>query len=172
MTRSLKQTQYQLPTAQFSSIHTGFQSPIAIAQRPYSTSTAPTADNIITELEDLYEMTKDEFEIATESTDNATIYAASDRDSARDALNELCAIYYLYTAREGDHDTGILAGPDRVPVSGEELLHGPRTRVVDPAYDPAEVSDSVRDEVRKRVAHRIRELRNAVQLLEERTKAD
>lgn len=35
-------------------------------------------------------------------------------------------------------------------------------------YDPADIAPEVREEVRKRVGQRVRELDNAVQLLEER----
>ncbi|PTU22507.1 hypothetical protein P175DRAFT_0499038, partial [Aspergillus ochraceoroseus IBT 24754] len=67
---------------------------------PYSTASTgkPQADEIIEEIQDLYETAKDEFEIASESTDGATIYAASDRESARDALDQLLAVYSIYTS--------------------------------------------------------------------------
>lgn len=55
------------------------------------------ADLLVEEIEELYDAAKDEFEIATDSTNAATIYAASDRASARDALNHLTRVYTLYT---------------------------------------------------------------------------
>ncbi|KAJ6103047.1 hypothetical protein N7486_005474 [Penicillium sp. IBT 16267x] len=145
--------------------------------RQYSTGAPkPTADALIEELQDLYEIAKDEFEIATESTDGGTIYAASDRDSARDALNEFCATYFLYTSRPGEEDTGVILRSGEpmsgtrlreaeVVTLGEEDENGP---VVDTAFDPVSVDVAVRDEVRRRIGQRVRELRNAVELLEER----
>lgn len=143
--------------------------------KQYTTSqstTTPTADQLIDELQDLYEVAKDEFEIATDSTDGATIYAASDRESARDALNQLCTVYHLYTAKPGsstsEAELGV-AGGQNVEESAGEAASGP---VVETGADPASVRDEVRDEVRKRVGQRVRELRNAVEVLEERAKAD
>ncbi|KAJ5637619.1 hypothetical protein N7490_007498 [Penicillium lividum] len=141
----------------------------------YSTR-APTADALIEELQELYETAKDEFEIATESTDGATIYAASDRDSARDALNEFCATYFLYTSRPGEEDTGVvlrsgeaMSGTSlreaEVVLLGEEGEDGP---VVDTEFEPSSVEVDIREEVRRRIGQRVRELRNAVELLEER----
>ncbi|KAJ6036221.1 hypothetical protein N7540_000500 [Penicillium herquei] len=138
----------------------------------------PTADAVIEELQDLYEIAKDEFEIATESTDGGTIYAASDRDSARDALNDLCATYFLYTHKPGDEDTGIVLRSGE-KLSGSKLLSGESVilsegqeegegRVVDTGFEPQNIEVAVRDEVRRRVGQRVRELRNAVEHLEER----
>ncbi|KAJ5740772.1 hypothetical protein N7493_000644 [Penicillium malachiteum] len=143
-----------------------------------SNRNAPTADAVIEELQDLYEIAKDEFEIATESTDGGTIYAASDRDSARDALNDLCATYFLYTHKPGEEDTGILLRSGE-KLSGSKLLSGEAViltegheegegRVVDTGFEPQNIDVAVRDEVRRRVGQRVRELRNAVEHLEER----
>ncbi|KAJ5630775.1 uncharacterized protein N7484_010875 [Penicillium longicatenatum] len=151
-----------------------------IHPRQYSTAPKPTADALIEELQDLYEIAKDEFEIATESTDGGTIYAASDRESARDALNDFCATYFLYTSRPDEEDTGVvlrsgeamsgtrLRNAEVVTLSeGEE--QGP---VVDTTFDPANVEVTVREEVRRRIGQRVRELRSAVELLEERAHAE
>lgn len=112
-----------------------------------------------------YEIAKDEFEIATDSTDNATIYAASDRDSCRDALNQFIATYSLYTSSEirptAESHQPQQAQPDD---SGMDA--------VGTGYDPADIEPAVREEVKKRVGQRVRELENAVQLLEERAQAD
>lgn len=141
---------------------------------PYTTSTrTPTADDLITEIQDLYEVAKDEFEIATDSTDSSTIYAASDRESARDALNQLCAVYHLYTAKPGstptsDAELGV-AGGENIEVNAADAGEGP---VVETNFDPGSVADEVRGEVRRRVGQRVRELRNAVEVLEERSKAE
>ncbi|KAJ5160436.1 uncharacterized protein N7482_007440 [Penicillium canariense] len=154
-----------IPTQiQYSLAATQSSAPIA---RTYSSDAAgkPTADLLIEELQDLYEVAKDEFEIATDSTDGATIYAASDRESSRDALNQLCAVYHLYTARPGEEvDSGV-----KVEAGAEKDGEAP---VVETKFNPADISGEVRDEVRRRVGQRVRELRNAVEVLEERAHAE
>jgi hypothetical protein len=142
--------------------------------RTYSSTTTthpkPTADLLIEEIQDLYEIAKDEFEIATDSTDGATIYAASDRESARDALNQLCAVYHLYTARPGeDVDSGVRIVGKEGEDGENESEENP---VVETRFNPEDVRVQVRDEVRRRVGQRIRELRNAVEVLEERAHAE
>ncbi|EAU38823.1 predicted protein [Aspergillus terreus NIH2624] len=117
-------------------------------------------DEMVEELQELYETAKDEFEIATESTDGATIYAASDRESARDALNQLLAVYSLYTT-----DIASTAG-------SQEPEPDDRSEIVETNFDPAAIPAEVRDEVKRRVGQRVRELQNAVEVLEERAKAD
>lgn len=127
--------------------------------RAYSPSASPTeasADNLIEELQDLYEIAKDEFEIATDSTDGSTIYAASDRESARDALNQLVTVYELYIGARG------------VDGAGEEAGEREGEGVVETKFEPAAVSDEVRGEIKRRVGQRVRELKNAVEILEER----
>ncbi|KAJ5370354.1 uncharacterized protein N7496_006446 [Penicillium cataractarum] len=139
--------------------------------RPYSSTTPPkpTADLLIEELQDLYEIAKDEFEIATDSTDGATIYAASDRESARDALNQLCAVYHLYTVRPGeDVDSGVR----NIENGGEGRSEVGEDAVVETNFNPEDVGAEVRGEVRRRVGQRVRELRNAVEVLEERAHAE
>ncbi|KAJ5113625.1 hypothetical protein N7456_002159 [Penicillium angulare] len=134
-----------------------------------------TADALIEEIQDLYEIAKDEFEIATESTDGGTIYAASDRDAARDALNDLAATYFLYSYREGEEDTGVVLRSGE-KMTGSRLLSGEGVVLgegVEGAEEfkagyEGEIGDEIKAEVRKRVGQRIRELRNAVELLEER----
>lgn len=133
------------------------------ADRKGSTGKAE-ADLLVEELQELYEVAKDEFEIATESTDSSTIYAASDRESARDALNQLSTVYGLYTARPGEVENetdGSSSGVDSA-----------ESAIVETQYNPAEVPQGVKDEVRRRVGHRIRELKNAVEALEERAMED
>jgi hypothetical protein len=115
------------------------------------------ADLLVEELQELYEVAKDEFEIATESTDTSTIYAASDRESARDALNQLSSVYGLYTAKPGE-----IANDN-----ASEEAEGDGT-IIETNYNPAEIPQGVKDEVRRRVGQRIRELRSAVEALEER----
>ncbi|PYI03275.1 hypothetical protein BO78DRAFT_399888 [Aspergillus sclerotiicarbonarius CBS 121057] len=109
-----------------------------------------------------YEVAKDEFEIATESTDSATIYAASDRESARDALDELVAVYTVYT-RDGSF-VNQSAG-----TQGQE--EGQGLVDVDTGLNPEEVEEGVRGEVKRRVGTRVRELVAAVEALEERANA-
>ena len=59
------------------------------------TSTTPQraspqpADAIVETLTDLYGTARDEFEIAAEETEKKTVYAADDRDAAREAFAEL-----------------------------------------------------------------------------------
>ncbi|KAJ5620359.1 hypothetical protein N7510_004343 [Penicillium lagena] len=131
---------------------------------PNATSGKSEADLLVEELQELYEVAKDEFEIATDSTEAATIYAASDRESARDALSQLTAVYNLYTT--GDTQVHVTEGQANAEGSGEA---GP---AIETMHDPAEISQAVRDEVKKRVAQRVRELVNAVEVLEEKAKAD
>lgn len=133
--------------------------------RPYSASSVtgrPPADLLVEELQDLYEIATDEFEIATDSTDSATIYAASDRESARDALNQFIAVYHLYSGKPGEQMEGVGLG-------GSTTEGSP---IVETNYNPKGVSDEVRDEVRRRVGQRVRELRSAVVVLEERARAE
>ncbi|KAJ5366563.1 hypothetical protein N7541_000504 [Penicillium brevicompactum] len=125
------------------------------------------ADLLVEELQELYEVAKDEFEIATESTDTSTIYAASDRESARDALNQLSAVYGLYTAKAGEVQS---EGQNQSP--GEEGEGDGEGAIIETNYDPAEIPQGVKDEVRRRVGQRIRELRSAVEALEERAMED
>lgn len=121
-----------------------------------SSSGKAEADLLVEELQELYEVAKDEFEIATESTDTSTIYAASDRESARDALNQLSAVYGLYTARPGEVEN---------EKEGDADGDG---SIVETNYNPAEIPSGVKDDVRRRVGQRIRELTQAVEALEER----
>lgn len=134
------------------------------ADRKGSTGKAE-ADLLVEELQELYEVAKDEFEIATESTDSATIYAASDRESARDALNQLSTVYAIYTARPGEIE-------NETDGSSSEVEESVESAIVETQYNPAEVPQGVKDEVRRRVGHRIRELKNAVEALEERAMED
>lgn len=136
-----------------------------LQKRAYSFLHPPgkaTGDLLVEELQDLYEVATDEFEIATDSTDSATIYAASDRESARDAFNQFVAVYHLYSAKPGEKMDGVGAGGS--------LTEG--SPIVETNFDPTAVSDELRDEVRRRVGHRVRELRSAVVNLEERARAE
>ncbi|GIC92088.1 uncharacterized protein Aud_008545 [Aspergillus udagawae] len=135
--------------------------------RSFSTGKSQ-ADLLVEELQELYETAKDEFEIATDSTASSTIYAASDRESARDALNQLLAVYSLYT-------TGIATTAESH--APQEIQQGDgnadeQGQVVNTNFDPSEIPARVRDEVRRRVGQRVRELRNAVEGLEERAHAE
>ncbi len=178
-----------------SSHTTAIPNPSAVARtiprtghlRTYTTTTGtpptPTADALIEELQSLYEIAKDEFEIATDSTDGATIYAASDRESARDALNQLCVVYHLYTARPGeDVDSSVRVvggetegrGVSALDLEKEAGAEGGKVdgAVVETNFNPEDVPGEVRKEVRRRVGHRVRELRNAVEVLGERALAE
>ncbi|PYI35194.1 hypothetical protein BP00DRAFT_422530 [Aspergillus indologenus CBS 114.80] len=131
-------------------------------RRPYTTGKS-TSDIIVEELQDLYETAKDEFEIATESTDGATIYAASDREAARDALNELLAVYTLYT-----RDVSLLDAAGRSGVARLLGAEGADEVRIDTGLNPQGIEDAVRQEVRRRVGQRVRELKAAVEGLEGR----
>ena len=55
-------------------------------------------------LTDLYATAKDEFEIAAEETEKKTVYAADDRDAAREAFGILKEAYEK-AVRESDPET-------------------------------------------------------------------
>ncbi|EFR03668.1 hypothetical protein MGYG_06664 [Nannizzia gypsea CBS 118893] len=129
--------------------------------RNYSTSQSTkniTVDDYIQEIEDLYAIAKDELEIAAESTAAATIYAASDRISMREAFDDLNHAYGAYAdnnpppedieSKDGGDGTGI-------------------TEVRSTSYDSTNIPAEVRAEIKRRVGHRIREIENAVKSLEE-----
>ncbi|KAL2011662.1 hypothetical protein VTN00DRAFT_4380 [Thermoascus crustaceus] len=163
------------------------------------------ADLLVEEIQELYDAAKDEFEIAVDSTNAATIYAASDRASARDALNHLVRVYTLYTemTTSSAPDTpaavhvpegGTATAPvPKEPVAQQKAAEGrtdplttgdpaagPPLRGEDtesvvgitPNYNPEEISQEVREEVKRRVGQRVRELKNAVEALEERASAE
>ncbi|KAI9041577.1 uncharacterized protein KD926_006651 [Aspergillus affinis] len=170
--RSLTRT---TPVAQTLSSTSTFSSTSASASasttRTLATSSGKSpADEIVEELQELYENAKDEFEIATDSTDGGTIYAASDRESARDALNQLLIVFELYTQDHSPTQTAVRAQVRAETEEGrrEEGEGEDDGQVVETNFDPAAVEPEVREEVKKRVAQRVRELRNAVELLEER----
>lgn len=54
-------------------------------------------------LTDLYSTAKDEFEIAAEETEKKTVYAADDREAAKQALNTLREAYER-AIKESDPD--------------------------------------------------------------------
>ncbi|KAF9887510.1 hypothetical protein FE257_010088 [Aspergillus nanangensis] len=146
------------PHPQSRTLHPNFQ----LTTRTLATTSTgySQGDEIVEELQDLYETAKDEFEIATESTDGSTIYAASDRESARDALDQLLTVYSLYTTDIASTASANDPEPDD------------QSQVVETAFDPAAIPTEVREEVKRRVGQRVRELRNAIEVLEERAKAD
>src|SRR4051794_22827620 len=53
----------------------------------------PTADALMENLNDLYSTARDEFEIAAEETEGKTIYAADDREAAKEAFAVLKEAY-------------------------------------------------------------------------------
>ncbi|KAH8425831.1 uncharacterized protein LDX57_003575 [Aspergillus melleus] len=164
--RSLTRT---VPVAQ--TLSSTSTSASASTSRTLATSSGKTpADEIVEELQELYENAKDEFEIATDSTDGGTIYAASDRESARDALNQLLIVFELYTQDHSPTQTAVRAQVRAEAEEGrrEEGEGEDEGQVIETNFDPSAVEPEVREEVKKRVAQRVRELRNAVELLEER----
>ncbi|KAG5294829.1 3-oxoacyl-(Acyl-carrier-protein) reductase [Histoplasma ohiense] len=135
----------------------------------------PKADDYIQELQDLYEIVKDELEIAAESTAAATIYAVSDRISLREAFDDLDHAYSAYTGTtphpsrlERPANARLAGKEDGAKVFGEGGEgDGERPNGSSMNFNPAEVPDEVREEIKKRIGQRIRELRNAVEQLEE-----
>ncbi|KAL4879514.1 hypothetical protein BJY04DRAFT_93620 [Aspergillus karnatakaensis] len=167
-----------LPQKTHSYIRTLSSTPVR--KLPPQTTGKSQADLIVEELQELYETTTDELEIATESTDNGTIYAASDRESARDALNTLVATYELYTNPDAqvnsdsdpDNSSSGLAGENQ---GGSENIQGgvggvesEGGRLVELAFDPKDLDEGVREEIKRRVGQRVREVRSAVEGLEGR----
>ncbi|KAL1958546.1 hypothetical protein VTO42DRAFT_4143 [Malbranchea cinnamomea] len=155
------------------------------ASRP---SAELTADDYIQELQDLYDIAKDELEIATESTQASTIYAASDRITLREAFDDLERAYAAYTGtapaglstaskatRAGKPSTGATAEADagsagvRLNAETEESAAQTGTdeerRLTN--FDPRNIAPEIREEIKRRVGQRVREMRNAVQALEE-----
>ncbi|KAL1966535.1 hypothetical protein VTN77DRAFT_4457 [Rasamsonia byssochlamydoides] len=118
-------------------------SPLVWSSRGYAdlkpTSGKSEADLLVEELQELYDAAKDEFEIATDSTNAATIYAASDRESARDALNHLTRVYTLYTemttSSAPDTPAKVFEG-ETAPVPMEPVLQNPQDRIAEGRTDP------------------------------------
>ncbi|PGH15575.1 hypothetical protein AJ79_02357 [Helicocarpus griseus UAMH5409] len=174
--------------------------------RNYSPETErPKADDYIQELQDLYDIAKDELEIAAESTAASTIYAVSDRISLREAFDDLDHAYAAYTGTkpqpsnlerghisptseeqdpnapdswgvgaaategEGKGTQGVKAESENEIIWGEGEGEGERRGT---AFDPEEVPQEIREEIRRRIGQRMRELRNAVEQLEESVKEE
>ncbi|OJD12626.1 hypothetical protein AJ78_06813 [Emergomyces pasteurianus Ep9510] len=146
----------------------------------------PKTDDYIQELQDLYEIAKDELEIAAESTAASTIYAVSDRISLREAFDDLDRAYAAYTGtapRPSHLERPPPSSPDNQDWDSSSNSGGAAAKEGDEAnqekeeeeeeggssmaFNPAEVPDEVREEIKRRVGQRIRELRNAVDQLEE-----
>ncbi|KLJ07732.1 hypothetical protein EMPG_16795 [Blastomyces silverae] len=121
-----------------------------------------------------------QLEIAAESTAASTIYAVSDRISLREAFDDLDRAYSAYTGttphpshleRPPPSSSGNGEGANQSGEAGEagEAEEGeegqPRSSGM--SFNPKEVPDEVREEIRRRIGRRIRELRNAVEQLEE-----
>ncbi|QGA15491.1 hypothetical protein EYB26_003149 [Talaromyces marneffei] len=173
---------------------------IAIQNRGYAELKASggktEADLIVEELQELYDNAKDEFEIATDSTNGATIYAASDRESARELLDQLLYVYNVYTdmtrasAATGSGsppqeyeaalapnaeqtnadrlDAGATAAAGANPILDvNEALSGNSYVRIAPTFNPEYISVEVKEEVKKRVGQKVRELKSAVERLEE-----
>ncbi|KAM5459998.1 hypothetical protein McanCB49686_001036 [Microsporum canis] len=106
----------------------------------------------------VYAIAKDELEIAAESTAEATIYAASDRISMREAFDDLKHTYGAYADNNPPpQDIEPKDGANGVDVAEERST----------AYDSTDIPDDIRAEIKRRVGHRIREIENAVNSLEE-----
>ncbi|KAK2752786.1 hypothetical protein FQN55_005918 [Onygenales sp. PD_40] len=167
------------------------------ARRYASSGEQLTADDYIQELQDLYEIAKDELEIAAESTAANTIYAVSDRITLREAFDDLDHAYAAYTGtkphpaavgRQQPPDSKGTEDPNAAGSWGlgmntnnnskeeegggvgeseryDEGAMGEGKRSVN--FDPEMVPGAVREEIKRRVGQRVRELRGAVEALEE-----
>ncbi|KAL3427380.1 hypothetical protein PVAG01_00889 [Phlyctema vagabunda] len=62
-----------------------------IQSRSYAAKS--TADEILESITEQYATARDEFEIATEETEKKSVYAASDREAAREELEKLKELY-------------------------------------------------------------------------------
>ncbi|EEH21075.1 hypothetical protein PABG_03306 [Paracoccidioides brasiliensis Pb03] len=142
----------------------------------------PKADDYIQEIEDLYEIAKDELEIAAESAAACTIYAVSDRISLREAFDDLDCVYAAYTGSKphpSDLEQWSVSPPQTrdpdVPTNDgstgdkgqREEEAGTEAKKRGTKFNPDEVPEEIREEIKRRVGQRMGELRNAVQLLEE-----
>jgi hypothetical protein len=78
----------------------------------------------------------------------------------------LLAVYSLYT-------TDIAATAESHAPQQMQQGNGDESgQLVNTNFDPSDIPARVRDEVRRRVGHRVRELSNAVEVLEERAHAE
>jgi hypothetical protein len=91
LSRSLSTRAHTLPQAPRLRPHTA--SLRAFSSTPGPRASPPSADALIEQLTDLYGTARDEFEIAAEETEKKTVYAADDRDAAREAFGELKTKY-------------------------------------------------------------------------------
>lgn len=98
---------------------------------------------------------------AADSTKEETIYAASDRESLRDALNQLVTVYELYTTGEISAERSGGDGATKVGTPGP---------IVRPNFDAGSIPDTVMGDVRERFGQKVLELRNAIELLEEKAR--
>ncbi|KAK2799933.1 hypothetical protein FQN50_008326 [Emmonsiellopsis sp. PD_5] len=172
------------------------------ARRYASSGEQLTADDYIQELQDLYEIAKDELEIAADSTASNTIYAVSDRITLREAFDDLDHAYALYTGTKphpvtiaqlqqlpqqassgggiGTEDPNAAEswglGMNNKEEEGGGGVEGESERYDEGAmgegkrsvsFDPEMVPGAVREEIKRRVGQRVRELRGAVEALEE-----
>lgn len=112
-----------------------------------------------------YEIAKGEFEIATESTEGSTIYAASDREIAKEALEQLIWVYSLYSGASIEE---LISSPKGIENQGQSE---DQTRPnIEYAFEPESITPQVKEEVKTRVGQRVRELVRAVKSLEEKAR--
>lgn len=77
----------------------------AFTTTPSRLASPQPADAIVETLTDLYGTARDEFEIAAEETEKKTVYAADDRDAAREAFADLKNAFEE-AVRVSDPETG------------------------------------------------------------------
>ncbi|KAL2383777.1 hypothetical protein RJZ90_002408 [Blastomyces dermatitidis] len=118
-----------------------------------------------------------------ESTAASTIYAVSDRISLREAFDDLDRAYAAYTGTTPhpshlerpppSSSANAVNGAGGANEAGEAEGEEGQTRGSSSSssssmrFNPVEVPDEVREEIKRRIGQRIRELRNAVEQLEE-----
>ncbi|KKZ67265.1 hypothetical protein EMCG_07070 [[Emmonsia] crescens] len=122
-----------------------------------------------------------QLEIAAESTAASTIYAVSDRIALREAFDDLDHAYAAYTGTK-PHPSHLERPPPSSPeiqdsnASSDARVAAKEGKEVDEeeeegrssmSFNSGEIPDEVRKEIKRRVGQRIRELRNAVERLEE-----
>ncbi|KAJ5569087.1 hypothetical protein N7450_011573 [Penicillium hetheringtonii] len=121
--------------------------------------TSPTSNDLIVELRTLSATATEMLEIATDSTRKDSVNAASDSESARDALNQLATVYELYTTGGKINELG---GGDGATKAGQP---SPGIKIT---FDPKNIFDTLRADIRNRFEQKVLELRKAVRSIEEK----
>jgi hypothetical protein len=110
LTKSLRTSQRRKPCSPVRALASSALSPNHQQHSTFSTgpsrlASPQAADAIVDTLTDLYGTARDEFEIAAEETEKKTVYAADDRDAAREAFADLKNAFEE-AVRVSDPETG------------------------------------------------------------------